>query len=195
MRTLSYAVLRCAIILLLAGLLPTLRAQEFRLGAPVANFTLLDMKGHVLKYQGHRGVTVVMFFSTRCPISNAFNYRRNQLYGDFRGRVHFVVVDANSNEPLDEVRQYANGVGFDFPVYKDVNNVVADQFGVKATTDTFVVDSSGVIRYRGYMEDSPNPSRATKRPLREAIEAVLENKPVPVAETKAIGCAIRRVKP
>lgn len=182
-----------ALLLMTAPL--ALRAQEFRLGAPVSKFTLLDMNGHPLNYKAHKGVTVLMFFSTRCPISNAFNYRRNQLYDDFKGRVHFLVVDPNANEPLAEVKQYATDVGFDFPVYKDMNNVVADRFGVKTTVDTFVMDGSGVIRYRGYVEDSPNASRATKRPLRQAIESVLENRPVAVVETQAIGCAIRRVKP
>jgi hypothetical protein len=103
-------------------------------------------------------------------------------------------VDSNSNEPLEEVRAYASQVGFDFPVYLDKNNVLADRFNVLATTDTFVMDSSGVMRYRGYIEDALNPTRTTKQGLRLAIEAVLAGKPVEVAETKARGCAIRRVK-
>src|ERR1700760_3800366 len=98
-------------------------AQQFHLGAPVSDFTLHDMNGRSLNYRALRGkVTVVMFFSTRCPISNAFNFRRNTVYRDFRNRVKFVVVDSNSNESLEEVRAYAKEVGFEFPVYMDVNN-------------------------------------------------------------------------
>jgi hypothetical protein len=121
-----------------------------------------------------------MFFSTRCPISNAFNFRRNTIYRDFNKRVKFIVVDSNSNESFDEVRTYAKEVGFDFPVYKDVNNQVADRFGVMATTDTFVIDAHGVIQYRGYIEDALNPSRTTRRALRLAIESLLDGKPVEV---------------
>jgi hypothetical protein len=36
----------------------------------------------------------------------------------------------------------AKEVGFDFPVYKDVNDQVADRFGVMATTDTFVIEAN-----------------------------------------------------
>jgi cytochrome oxidase Cu insertion factor (SCO1/SenC/PrrC family) len=172
------------------------RAQEFRLGAPVSEFTLQDMRGRPLHYKAMKGhVTVVMFFSTRCPISNAFNHRRNTIYDDYKKRVKFIIADPNSNEPLDEVRAYASQVGFDFSVYKDVNNVVADRFGVLTTTDTFVIDSSGVMQYHGYVEDSPNAERSTRQGLRLAIEAVLAGKPVEMAEAKARGCAIRRVKP
>jgi hypothetical protein len=66
---------------------------------------------------------------------------------------------------------------------------------VLATTDTFVMDSSGVMKYHGYIEDALNPERTTKQGLRLAIEAVLEGKPVPMAESRARGCAIRRSTP
>ena len=71
-------------------------------------------------------------------MSNAFNYRRNKLYLDFAGRVNFIVIDPNANESMDEVRAYARTAEFDYPVYKDIGNVVADRFGAQITTDTFV---------------------------------------------------------
>jgi peroxiredoxin len=188
-------VFRLAVVALAVTCQPVF-AQQFRPGAAVSDFTVQDMNGHPFHYKSLKGnVTVVMFFSTRCPISNAFNFRRNTIYKDFNKRVKFIVVDSNSNESFDEVRAYAKEVGFDFPVYKDVNNEVADRFGVMATTDTFVMDATGVMQYRGYIEDALNPSRTTKRALRLAIESVLDGKPVEMAETSARGCAIRRAKP
>jgi peroxiredoxin len=182
--------------LVLAGTTQAIYAQQFHLDKQVSDFTVHDMKGRSLNYRALKGnVTVVMFFSTRCPISNAFNFRRNTIYRDFKKRVKFIVVDSNSNESLEEVRAYAGEVGFDFPVYMDPNNEVSDRFGVLATTDTFVMDSSGVMRYHGYIEDSLNPARTTKQGLRLAIEAVLEAKPVEMAESGARGCAIRHSKP
>jgi peroxiredoxin len=186
-------------LLLAASLVATtqaLCAEPFHLGQPVSDFTVSDMTNHARNYKALKGkVTVVMFFSTRCPISNAFNFRRNVLYRDYNKRVKFIVVDSNSNESLEEVRAYAKEVGFDFPVYKDPHNDVSDRFGVMATTDSFVLDSSGVIQYHGYIEDSPTPARATKQALRLAIDSVLDGKPVEVAQTSARGCAIRRAKP
>lgn len=186
---------RLAIVVLAVTCQPVF-AQQLRPGASVSDFIVQDMSRHPLSYKSLKGnVTVVMFFSTRCPISNAFNFRRNTIYRDFNKRVKFIVVDSNSNESFDEVRAYAKEVGFDFPVYKDVNNEVADHFGVMATTDTFVIDANGVVQYRGYIEDALNPSRTTRRPLRLAIEALLDGKPVEMGETSARGCAIRRDKP
>jgi peroxiredoxin len=169
-------------------------AQEPRAGAPISDLTLSDASHQLVNYSALKGgVTVVMFFSTRCPMSNAFNYRRNTIYKDFASRVKFIVVDSNSNESAEEVQEYARAVEFDFPVYKDVNDAVADRFGAQVTTETFVIDSSDVVQYHGYIEDSPNPTRATKQGLRRAIEAVLEGNPAPVPKTTALGCTIRRV--
>lgn len=189
MRTLLFAIA-------MLGLSPqSFQAQEFRLGSPVSAFSVTDTNGHPVNYSSREGkVTVVIFFSTRCPISSAFNYRRNNLYNEFKDRVNFLIVDSNSNESLENVSDYARAMEFDSPVYRDANNVVADRFGAEVTTDTFVLDSSGTIRYHGYLEDSPNATRAKTQGLRLAIEAVLEGKPVAMPETKAMGCSIRRAK-
>ena len=188
-----------SILLIALGVaaLPSARgdANDSPVASPVGDFSLINMDGRTVSYSALKGnVTVLIFFSTRCPMSNAFNYRRNKLYNDFKDRAKFIVINSNSNESMQEVRDYARAVEFDFPVYKDSDNVVADRFGVRVTTDTFVLDSSGTIRYHGYLEDSPNPTRAKNQALRLAIEAVLEGKPVAAPETRALGCSIRRGK-
>jgi peroxiredoxin len=173
-----------------------LRADEVRSEQLISGFTVLDMTGKRQNYDSLKGsITVVIFFSTRCPMSNAFNYRRNQLYLNYRNRVRFIVIDSNSNESMDEVRTYAKDAEFDFPVYRDLDNQVADLFGARNTTESFVLDASGAMRYRGYIEDAPNPERTTKQGLRLAIDAVLAGQPVATPETRGIGCAIRRAHP
>lgn len=186
MRILFFA----AIATYVAGML---NAEDVHIGSRMGDFTLLDMNDQRVQFVVRSDrPTVVIFFSTRCPMSNAFNFRRNALYHDFADRVKFVVVDANANEPMEEVRGYARAVEFDYPVYKDVNNVVADRLGARVTTDTFLIDASGAVRYHGYMEDSPSPLWAKVRGLRLAIEAVLDGRPVAMPENKALGCSILR---
>jgi alkyl hydroperoxide reductase subunit AhpC len=128
-------------------------------------------------------------------MSNAFNARINALYNEFSRDVRFFVVNANANESPDEVRIHANTIGYDFPVYKDMDNVVADMLGAIATPDAFVVDDTGIVRYHGIIEDGANPARTTQRPLRASIEAILRHAAVPVSETHGRGCAIQRVHP
>lgn len=182
-----------ALAMAVLALTPLARGQEPSIGARISGFTLRGLDGRLQEFPSLKGqVTVVIFFSTRCPMSNAFNYRRNQLYREFWSQVRFLVIDSNVNESLAEVRTYAKDVGFDFPVYEDVDDAAANIMGARNTTETFVLDQEGIIRYRGYIEDAPNPTCTTRQGLRMAIEDVLAGQPVVFAVTRGIGCAIRR---
>ncbi len=135
---------------------------------------------------------MVIFVSARCPISNAFNARINTLYEQFGKQVNFIVLDSNVNESAAEIQAHAKAMEYDFPVYRDRENRVADLLGAVATPDSFVIDKHGMISYHGYIEDAPNPARSKDPALRLAIEAALHERPAPVPETHARGCAIRR---
>src|SRR5258706_15570279 len=109
----------------------------------------------------------------------------NALFHEFSGRANFIFVNSNANESADEVRRHARDSAFRFPVYKDANNAVADLFGATHTPETYVIDSAGVVRYHGPIDDAQNPARIKHMHLRAAIEAVIEGPPVPVSEASA----------
>ena len=170
--------------------------QEFRLGAPVANFALTDVKANQVGFDSLRGdITVVMFVATQCPVSNAYNERMKALYNDYASKgVKFVAVNSNNSEPGAEVAAHTATHGFPFTVYKDPGNVVADRFGAQVTPETFVLDRTGVIQYHGSIDDSQNPANIKSQGLRLALDSALAGQPVAKAETKAFGCAIKRVR-
>ena len=169
-------------------------AQEFKLGAPVTDFDINDLKGNTVKYSGLKGdTTVVVFISTQCPISNGYNDRMKSVYNDYATKgVRFIFINANSTEPAEEVRKHAESHGFPFPVYKDSNDTAADRFGAQVTPEAYVMDSAGVIQYHGYVDDSVTEARVHVRGLRMALDAVMAGKPVENAQTKAFGCTIKR---
>lgn len=170
-------------------------AQEFRLGSQVGDFTLKQLDGSPVQFSTLKGpITVVIFISVQCPVSNSYNERMNALYRDYAPKgVKFVFINANRTEPASAVMQHAREHNFAFPVYKDENNVVADKFGATVTPETYVIDSTGTIRYHGSIDDSMNPSRVSSQRLRAALDSVLSGKQPPQTETKAFGCTIKRV--
>ena len=170
--------------------------QDFRLGSPVKDFTVNDLSGNQVKFSAMKGdVTVLMFVATQCPVSNAYNERMNALYSEYASRgVKFVGINSNSTEPAAEVGTHAASNRFQFPVYKDPSNVVADMFGAQVTPETFVIDKAGVILYHGSIDDSQNPANIKTQGLRLALDAVLGGQAVAKAETKAFGCTIKRAK-
>ncbi len=171
-------------------------AQDFKMGSMVADFPLRSLTGQPVSYASLKGqVTVVAFISVQCPISNDYNERMEALYRDYSAKgVKFVFVNANVSEPAAEVATHAKSAGFSFPVYKDEGNVAADKFGATVTPETFVMNQAGVVLYHGAIDNARNPARVTAKGLHNALEAVLNGKPVPQAETKAFGCTIKRVR-
>ncbi len=181
-----------AILLLVSAFV--LSAQEFKLGSKVTDFSVQDLDGKSVSFASLRGpITVVTFVSVQCPVSNGYNQRMNALFKDYTPKdVKFIFVNANRNESASDVRSHAQGVGFVFPVYKDAGNVLADRFDAQVTPESYVIDSAGIVRYHGSIDDSQNEARIRARGLRLALDALLAGKPVAVAETKAFGCTIKR---
>jgi peroxiredoxin len=171
-----------------------LSAQEFKLGSKVADFNVQDLDGKSVSFATLRGpITVVTFVSVQCPVSNGYNQRMIALYKDYAPKnVKFIFVNANRTESAADVRDHAKNVGFVFPVYKDAGNVLADRFDAQVTPESYVIDSTGIIRYHGSIDDSQNEARIRTRGLRLALDALLAGKPVEITETKAFGCTIKR---
>jgi len=189
--------MKCLFLLAVAPLFAAfLSGQDFKLGSKVGDFTIKDVAGNPVQFSSLRGdVTVITFIATKCPISNDYNERMKALYKDYTPRaVKFVFINPNSTEPAAEVAEHAGKWSFEFPVYKDDNNVVADRFAAQVTPEVFALDKDGVIRYHGSIDDSQNISRVKTHRLRTALDAILAGKAVEMAETKAFGCTIKRAK-
>ncbi len=171
-------------------------AQEFKVGAKVADFSVNDPVGRPVKFSALRGeVTVVMFVSVQCPISNDYNERMIALYNDYTAKgVKFIFLNANHTESPAQIMDHAKQVGFPFPVYRDPGNAVADKFGAQVTPEAYVIDKTNTVLYHGAIDDARNPVRVTAKGLRNALDAVQAGKPVTTTETRAFGCTIKRVR-
>ena len=180
---------------LAASLAAVAAAQGVAPGSKAPALKLTDLKGDSAAVESPAGrPTVVLFISTECPISNAYNDRMIALYRDFSDRVRFIFVNSNDNESASDVEQHRRQVSFPFSVYKDPGNVTADAFGAQLTPEAFVIDSAGIIRYHGAIDDQRNPARVRVAGLRRALDAILNSRKVEPEQTKAFGCTIKRVR-
>lgn len=166
-------------------------------GSVAPAFTLNDLEGnsYTLPDLLKGRLVVVMFIATQCPISNDYNERMVMLDSLYKQRgVRFAGINSNRQEDVDEIREHARKYRFGFPVLKDPDNHVADAYGAQVTPEIFVLDTGGIIRYHGRIDDSRDPEDITTHDLRDTIDALLEGKEPPRAETKAFGCGIKRMK-
>ena len=137
--------------------------------------------------------TVVMFVSTRCPVSNAYNERMTTLAKKYGAMgVSFVGIDSDQNEPKAEVASFTKEHSFPFPVLVDPGNKVSDAYSAHVTPETYVINSKGVLVYHGRIDNDMDTSNAKTHELADALDATLAGQPVAKAQTKAFGCSIKR---
>jgi peroxiredoxin len=166
-------------------------------GDKAADFSLTDTEGKAVNLADYNGKTVVLIFtSTKCPYSNAFNQVMSSLAADYGTKDVVVIgVNSNKNETVQDVALHSKQ-NLKFPVLKDADDKVADAYGAQVTPEAFVIDKTGTIRYHGALGNSSTPttdaSKATSNEIREAIDAVIAGKEVAKAKTKAFGCSIKR---
>jgi peroxiredoxin len=174
---------------------PDAKAAAVALGSVVADFTLPDADGkqHSLASLKGKAGTVLIFMATRCPVSNGYNTRMQKLSEDYASRgVNIIGINANSIEPIEEVKRHAAEKGLTFTILKDAGNVIADRFDAQVTPEAYLLDASGKLVYHGRIDNSRSGDSITSNELRDAIDAVLAGKPVERPEAKAFGCSIKR---
>ncbi len=184
-------------ILLTAILLLSLVLQADEPKKKVNDFTLEDYNGtkHSLTDYKSSKAIVLMFIATQCPVSNGYNGRMVELYKDYASKgVTFIGINSNKQENVEEVRNHSKEHGFEFPVLKDWNNVIADKLDASVTPEIYVLNSRLEVLYHGRIDDSSRENRVTSKDLRAALDRILAGKAVEVTETKAFGCSIKRVK-
>ena len=187
--------MRLARLTLGALLAATTALAAVGIGEKLAPFSLKDAAGRQVDLGSFRDrkAVVLMFIATRCPVSNAYNDRMAALAREYGGRgVAFVGINSNRTEPPAEIAEHSAQHDFPFPVLKDDGNVQADRFGAQVTPETYVYDSAWTLRYHGRIDDDRSGTAIQSQDLRAALEAVLAGREVPVKETKAFGCTIKR---
>ena len=175
----------------------------YEVGDTVADFKLKNTNGKMVAlsdYKDAKGV-IVIFDCNTCPYSQRYNDRIIALNKKYASQ-GFPVVAIQPNDPeispgdsFDEVVKLAEKKSYSFPYLFDETQTVSKSFGATNTPHVFLLKKDGAafkVVYIGAIDDSAKDASAvTKKFVEEAVDALLSNKPVPSAKTKAIGCTIK----
>jgi peroxiredoxin len=167
-------------------------------GDKAADFALKNGGGQEVKLADFSGKNVVLIFvSTKCPYSQAFNKVMAGLSKDYAAKgITVIGINSNKAETAADVAAHAKE-NFPFQVLKDEENKVADLYGAQVTPEAFVIDGKGMIRYHGALGNSKSPttdaSRANSNDIRGALDELIAGKQIDKDKTKAFGCSIKRV--
>lgn len=174
-------------------------ADELAVGAQAPSFALTNAAdGKQVNFNPADGkLKVVVFTCNQCPYAKAFEPRLVALGGEYAKKgVSFYAIDPNDEkqyevESMDNMRARAKEKAYPYPYLKDADSKVAAAYGARVTPHVFVVDGKGIVRYRGYVDDSAKPEQRTHTGLTDALDSLLGNHDVKVNATKAFGCSIK----
>ncbi len=210
---LRYAARVACLLVILFSLTPVGRSAPkgmatLKIGAAAPDFKLpgVDGKTYRLSDFAKAKVLVVVFTCNHCPTAQAYEDRLIRLHADFKGR-GVAVVAISPNDPkavrLDELgysdlgdsladmKIRAKDKRFKFPyLYDGETQKMSVAYGVLATPHVFIFDARRRLRYVGRVDDS-DVGKVKSHDARNAIEALLGNKPVRVETTRVFGCSTK----
>jgi len=185
---------------------PGLKTLPIGSAAPDFSLPGVDDRTHSLKDFASARMLVVIFTCNHCPTAQAYEDRIIKLHADYKDKgVAFVAISPNDakavrldelgytdlSDSLEEMKLRAKDRKFEFPyLYDGETQKTSLAYGVLATPQVFIFDGDRKLRYVGRIDDSDVREVKSHDP-RNAIEALLANKPVPVATTRTFGCSTK----
>jgi peroxiredoxin len=142
------------------------------------------------------GASVLIFYSTECPISNSYSPTLAELMAQFRPHpMNWVGICVDPDLSDSEVRTHARDFKLTFRIARDRRGAFARKIGATKTPEAFLIDSDGKVRYHGRIDDQFVARRVRNATpggseLKAAIAAVLAGKDVAVPHVEAVGCPI-----
>jgi AhpC/TSA family len=162
------------------------------------NWTLVDIRGQEFRPFDESDVkaVVLVFVLQDCPIANSYMPELNRLHDSFASRgVQLIVVESDPQITLESARKHADEYQIRLPVVVDADHRWVKFAMAKRTPEAVVFSPRGEILYRGRIDDQyvgfgKRRMEVTTHDLNDALEAVLNDRPVPNPVTEAIGCYI-----
>lgn len=171
--------------------------------APMTDYKMKDISGKDYTLAGLKKENglLVIFSCNTCPFVLAWEETYPELYEIANvNELGMVLVNSNTKKRTDEdsmeaMQKHAREAGYKMPYVIDANNKLADAFGARSTPHVYLFDQDMKLVYRGSINNKyENKSKvADKFYLKNAIKAMLTGEKIDPADTKEIGCSIKRV--
>jgi peroxiredoxin len=182
--------------------------KTLAIGAAAPDFKLpgVDGKDYTLKSFADARLLLVIFTCNHCPTAQAYEKRIIDLHADYKGKgVALVAISPNDpkavrldelgytelGDSFEDMKIRAKAQKFTFPYLFDGDKQEATKaYGAMATPQVFLFDQERKLRYVGRIDDS-DVKTVTSHDTRNALDALLAGKPVPVETTRIFGCSTK----
>ena len=180
-----------------------------KIGAQAPDFNLIgiDDKMHTLGEYSAAPILAIAFISNHCPASQLYEGRIKQIVRDYADKgVKLIAIAPNGpmavaprelnyaevDDSFDSMKIHAEYRQFNFPyLYEGDTQLVAHQYGPKVTPHIFIFDRDRKLRYEGRIDDNMRGNNIKSNDARNALDALVAGRPVPVEHTPVFGCSTK----
>jgi peroxiredoxin len=187
---------------------PEVKTLEIGKKAPDFSLPGVDGKIYSLSDFDSYDILTIIFTCNHCPTAQAYEDKIIRAVADYREQgVGFVAISPNSPKALslaelgysemgdtpEDMKRRAKDKNFNFPyLYDGETQQTSIAYGPVATPHVFIFDKDRKLQYTGRIDDTENPYQEPRqRDMINALNAMLNHQPVPVAKTKTFGCSVK----
>lgn len=171
------------------------------LGTAAPDFSLPDTTGKLVSLADYKQApaALVVFMCNHCPyvkhIAHAFaEFARNyQAKGVAIIGINANDVSTHPDDSPEKMAEEAKKIGYTFPYLYDETQEIAKSYRAACTPDFFLFNKDRKLVYRGQFDGSRpgNNVPVTGQDLRAALDAVLQDQPVPAEQKASMGCNVK----
>jgi peroxiredoxin len=175
----------------------------YKVGDRVEDFKLKNIDGKMVSmadYKDAKGI-IVIFTCNHCPFSIAYEDRIIDIHKRYATK-GYPVIAINPNDAkvqpedsFEKMKERAKKKKFPFAYLHDETQEIAKRFGATRTPHVFLLskkENDFIVEYIGAIDDNSNePQNVKNKYLENALNELLEGKPVSQNFTKAVGCSIK----
>jgi len=142
---------------------------------------------------------LVLFSCNTCPFVLRWEDRFPDLkeWAD-KNDVGMIVLNSNyqkrsGDDSLEAMKEHASDKEYNFHYVVDKESKIANAFGGQTTPHAFLFDGDMKLVYKGLIDDNHQSADDVKEAyLKDAISSLAKGQMPEVAETKPMGCSIKR---
>jgi hypothetical protein len=173
-------------------------AKQAGIGRLVPNVEVVDIKGRTTRLAdrlGSNGLLIAMM-DTECPVSRKYAPRLATMERPFAQQgIPMLYLNCSSYNTPQSIVAAVRTHGLTGDYVHATNAALARALQPSTTAEVFLLDSARTLVYRGAVDDQHGIGFTKPAPehlfLRDAIEALLANRPLSVAATAAPGCVLK----
>ena len=186
-----------------------LSASAPKVGEPAPAFTAVDTRGTSHSLDAYRGQWVVLeWVNHECPYTKK-HYKSvdgrpgntQAMQRDYAKRVVWLSVVSSAPgkqgfttaKEADQLTQEKGAAPA--AVIRDTTGTLGRLYGARNTPQYAIIDTQGVLRYAGAIDDKPSSSvkdiAGATNYVRAALDAGLAGNPIAVAQTQPYGCDVK----